>query len=142
VTPNVLGTFRREEKDKVEVVKDVVVIEEANKVDTRIVLVSITQSTMVELIMEVAINELTVMLDPTNVLNCPALNPTLFANRLLVVSVEFTVAVFVVMVEPIAVENASIFPLKLETESDENAPESAVKLGTTMEEATRVLMRA
>jgi len=59
-----------------------------------------------------------------------------------VVSVEFTIAVFVVMVEPIAVENASIFPLKLETESDENAPESAVKLGTTIEEATRVLMRA
>jgi len=69
VTPNVLGTFRREEKDKVEVVKDVVVIEEANRVDTRIVLVSITQSISVELIMEVAINELTVMLDPTNVLN-------------------------------------------------------------------------
>ena len=69
VAPKVLGTFRREENDKVEVVKEVVVIEEANSVDTLIVLVLTTQLTIVELIIEVAINELTVILDPTNVLN-------------------------------------------------------------------------
>ena len=59
------------------------------------------------------------------------------ANKLLVVSVEFTFAVFVDMVE-----TDSAFPNKLDTESVENAPESALKLGTTIEEATRVLMLA
>jgi hypothetical protein len=65
-------------------------------VDTMSVLVLITQSSNVLLIMLVAINEDTVIVEPTRVLNCPAFILTFVPFMVETVMVEFTVPVLTV----------------------------------------------
>ena len=72
-------------------------------VDTMSVLVLITQSSNVLLIMLVAINEDTVIVEPTRVLNCPAFILTFVPFMVETVMVEFTVPELTVKEPPTAV---------------------------------------
>ena len=72
-------------------------------VDTMSVLVLITQSSNVLLIMLVAINEDTVIVEPTRLLNCPAFILTFVPFMVETVMVEFTVPELTVKEPPTAV---------------------------------------